>query len=301
MGFKEFVNKIKKRPAEKIQNKPDSFKKEENTIRDIMETVHFYIYKKDFNTAEQIMSRLVKEIIDKVQEADIFQEDSNSICFSFEEFFEELLYAVIYEPKKKLRRADIPFSEVYALYGVVLFDLKRFDEAEMALDKAIRWNPCKAQWIFEKAEIYKAKGDFEHFFELTLKTFDIAYKAEDVARCYRNLGFYFAEKELWSEAMACNLLSLELNPDSDHANAEISYIYQKTKGSVLPPDIEQIKLYSKKYGFPIGASEKVLEIAVSCGNHFLEKKMVDTAKYCFTIAYNSTLDEQLKEMLKPIF
>ena len=28
--------------------------------------------------------------------------------------------------------------------------------------------------------------------------------------------------------------------------------------------------------------------------------MLDTVKYCFAIAYNSTLDEQLKETLKSI-
>ena len=83
-------------------------------------------------------------------------------------------------------------------------------------------------------------GDLNNFFRLTVDAFKIAFRPQHVARCYRNLGYYFVEKELYSEAIACYLLSLQFEKDALQVQSELYYINSKTDGKVKEPSIEEI-------------------------------------------------------------
>ena len=62
-------------------------------------------------------------------------------------------------------------------------------------------------WFMKHEETFKMEGDMEEFFSQTLKAFKIATRGPWVARCLRNLGYYFVEKELYKEALACYIAS----------------------------------------------------------------------------------------------
>lgn len=146
--------------------------------------------------------RILYEILpedkkEELEESGLFQDDSVSMYFTFNNLFGELLYMIRNKPKKDVRRSDIPFAEIYLQYGSLLFELKRYEEAREMLKKAVRWNPCNTQIAFEYAETFKIVGDLESFFKVSVDTSNIAYTPNDIARCYRNLVFYFVEKELW--------------------------------------------------------------------------------------------------------
>lgn len=102
-----------------------------------LEEVRFNIYKKDFDKALRIMEALVT----KVEELNAFQDDQVSEYHVFDEFFEEVLYQYRAKPDKDIRRAQIPYTEIYMLYGSLLVELKRIPEAQEALRKGLRWNP----------------------------------------------------------------------------------------------------------------------------------------------------------------
>ena len=105
---------------------------------------------------------------------------------------------------------QIPYAEIPVEYNgqsfIILIDLQRPKDAEAALAKAMHWNPACAQIAFERAETCKLQGDMEGFFRLTLDTFKYAFSPKQVARYFRNLGFYFTEKGLWEESVACHTL-----------------------------------------------------------------------------------------------
>lgn len=151
-----------------------------------LEEVRFNIYKKDFDKALRIMEALVT----KVEELNAFQDDQVSEYHVFDEFFEEVLYQYRAKPDKDIRRAQIPYTEIYMLYGSLLVELKRIPEAQEALRKGLRWNPVSFRITSEYIETYKMTGELEQFFNLTKEAFKIAFRSVDVARCYRNLGFY---------------------------------------------------------------------------------------------------------------
>lgn len=272
--------------------------KEELSVESILEEIQFNVHTKYYKKANILMKSLAEKI-ENLEKEGVFQDDAVSMYFNFNNPFEEILYRFRNEPKKNIRLSGIPFAETYLQYGSLLFAMERYEEAREILEKAMRWNPCSARIAFEYAETFKVVGDLETFFKVSVETFKIAYTQESVARCYRNLAFYFVEKELWSVAMVCNIMSLQYEPDSKNAISEIYYIEQKTNGSVPKPKVEEFDSYGEKYGFPIGADEDILGIAYSYGKYFLELEEDEhgAAKFFFTIFYDLTEDKEIKEII----
>ena len=261
-----------------------------------LEEVRFNIYKKDFDKALRIMEALVT----KTEDLHAFEDDQVSEYHVFDEFFEEILYSYRANPEKDLRQAQLPYTEIYMLYGSLLVEVKRYSDAQDALRKGLRWNPVSFRLMSEYIETYKITGDLEQFFSLTKDAFKIAFRSADVARCYRNLGFYFVEKKLWSEAIACYLLSLQFDHESNQAQSELYYINSSTDGKIPQPSIEQAKAYGEKYGFPIGADDDVLGLAISHGKHFLGQGEIDATKYFLGIAYDLTGSEEILKVLEQL-
>lgn len=112
--------------------------------------------------------------------------------------------------------------------------------------------------------------------------------------------FYFVEKKLWSEAIACYLLSLQYDHESKQAQSELYYINSSTDGKIPQPSIEQAREYGEKYGFPIGADDDVLGLAISHGKHFMEQGAANGARYFLAIAYDLTGSEEILNVIEQL-
>lgn len=261
-----------------------------------LEEARFNIYKKDWKKAQKIL----EDFIRKFEALDLFHDDSASSYFDFDELFEMLLYSFRYKPKKEIRRAEMPLSEVYYLYGAILVELQQFEAAKNALKKALRWNPMSCRNNFEYAEVFKMTGDYETFFKLTLDIFKMSFNKLDIARCYRNLGFYFIEKNQYDKATACYYMSSSFEPDSKQAMSELYYISTKTGKNPSNPSLNELQQYAEEYGFPIGADEDVIGLSYAYGKHSLDNGEYDHAAYFWRIAYELTDDEEVGAKLKEI-
>lgn len=261
----------------------------------VLEEIRFNIYKKDYDKALKMTEDLVK----KIEELNMFQDDQVSEYRLFDELFEEILYQHMYKPTKDLRRAQIPYTEIYALYGSLLVEFKRVEDARNALQKGLHWNPMNFQIMSEYIETFKMEGNIDRFFEKTLEAFKIAIHAPEVARCFRNLGYYFIEKKLYSEAISAYLLSARFDKESKQVQSELYYISQ-VAGDIKNPSFNVIKKYAKKYGFPIGADDNVLVLAYAYGKHFLEKGKNELARYFMSILYELMQDDEVKKILDSI-
>ncbi len=127
--------------------------KEEYTYEASLDEVRFNIYKKDYDKALSI----IESVIRKVESLDAFQNDAVSEYYTFNEPFEEVIFQIRNESDKEIRRAPIPFSTMYLLYGNLLFEMKRYNEAQEALRKSLKWNPMSADANFEYIETYKVR------------------------------------------------------------------------------------------------------------------------------------------------
>ena len=85
----------------------------------------------------------------------MYQNDSVSDYFCFINPMQELLYGYRHrDSEKDIRPSNFPFATIYFFYGNILFELGRYTEANVALEKAKRWNPMDADIAFEYAETY---------------------------------------------------------------------------------------------------------------------------------------------------
>lgn len=262
----------------------------------VLEEVRFKQHEKKYDEALALMENLVR----KFEAANMFDDDHVSEYHCFNEFFEEALYRMNAKPSKELRRAGFPLDLIYMQYGSLLIDLKRPKDAAAALATAMRWNPADAVIALEHAEAYKLQRDMESFFKLTIAIFKYAFRPKQVARCFRNLGYYFTEKELWEESVACYTMSLQFEKESTLAMSELYYIQQKAGKMIPPPKMDVFRSISEMYGFPAGADPDVLGLSFAYGKYFAEKGDAAGARYCWQITYDLTDDEEIKRMIKAL-
>lgn len=265
-------------------------------IDSTLEEVKFNIYKNDPGKALNLMEGLME----KVEALPMFRDDEVSTYFTFEEPFEEILYTITRKPEKTVRQASIPFAEIYFLYGNILFEVGRYEDARAALEKAMRWNPMSARIAFEHAETYKIIGDIDKTEQLTKEIFKIAFKPALLARCYRNLGYIFIEKQKLREAIACYYLSLQYEPDSKQAQSELYYINQQYGVDIDPPTMQGMKDTAKAAQFPLGPDEDILGIAYTLGKQCLDEKKYDLAEYLLQILYDLTDDPDIGKLIELI-
>jgi len=280
-------------PEEKKAPLNDLLKKNSMGFEAALEEAHFNIYKKKYDVALKI----VEGVVAKIKDVPVFADDSVSEYHTFNETFEEILYRHIYQPKKDLRPADPTWTRAFFLQGNLLFEMQRYDEAQEALKQALHWNPISSEINFEYIETYKMMGDMDTFFRLSKDALRFAFKSSDVARCFRNIGFYFVEQELYNEAMGCFELST-LYEESKTANSEMYYIHQMTEGKATVPTKAEMEKIAEKYGFSMGADDDVLGLSFAYGKHAYENGHKQAAIYFWSITYELTHDDYIKGLLE---
>lgn len=279
-------------PQDKKERFSEILKKNDKGNAAAIEEAQFNIYKKNYGVAMKILEGL----LDEIKNTPIYQDDSVSEYHTFYETFEEVLYKHIYRPEKTIRPADPTWTRAYYLYGSVLFELKRYEDAQTALREALRWNPMDTAINFEYIETYKLLGELDTFFELSKKAFRIVFRPKDVARCYRNIAFFFSEKEMYAEAMGCLRMSM-IYEKTNTAQSEMFYIHQATGGKIQMPTPKELGVIAKQHGFPVGADRDVLSLAFAIGRQAVEQGNKEAGKYFLTIAYDLTGDEMVKSWL----
>lgn len=271
-------------------------KNQEDSYQSVLEEVKFNMYKEDYDKALSLIEPLIHEIDEK----SIHQDDSVSEYYSFNEAFEEILYKEISHPEREVRRAPTPYSNIYFLYGNLLVEMERIEEAEEALKKALRWNPCSSQVRFEYIETLKMQKRLEDYQKEVCNAFQYIFYPSFLARAYRDLGYYFIDKEMYPEAVTMYQLSLHFDPDNKVAVSELYYIEQSVGKQVNPLSMEELTSLAEKYGFPVGPDQRVLELSYGLGNYLYKNNDPEHAKYFLQIAYYLTHDDELKELIAHI-
>lgn len=146
--------------------------------------------------------------------------------------YEQDLIEILNEDKR-IFSVSVDIDYVYYALGTIEVEKKNLLKARYYLRKAIEWNPVYVSAFFEYAETFKIEGDIETFYTITKNTYDKIFLPSDLARYYRNAGFYFIEKENYNLATCLFLHSLSFE-DTDMAKSEIMYIKQKTGSLNIP-------------------------------------------------------------------
>ncbi len=281
-------------PDDKKEEINKAIQKDNMGFNASLEEIRFNIYKKNYDKALKLIEGMVR----KYEEMDMFANDAISEYFCFREPMEEILYHEYNEPKKDSRRAPVDFAELYLQYGILLFDMKRIDDAAAALEKAKRWNPVNAKIAFEYAETFKVRGMIEDFANSTKDIFKYAYRPEDLARCYRNMAYYFIEIKEYRVAVCCLLYSGRFQK-SEMVLSELYYISRMT-GEMYQPTDEELNELFEKHDIPTGPAVEMLKIAYTYGRHFREQGDDASTAYYFEIFAGFIKDEEVNKTLEEI-
>jgi tetratricopeptide (TPR) repeat protein len=225
------------------------------------------------------------------------EDDSLSEYHYFYNLFEYVLYTEIFKPTKDLRPMNFDFGFLYYLYGNLLVEVGRLDEALDSLNKSIKINPVNVKSLFESSEVYKLQGKLDEFFKITNDCLKYSYTYEDLGRCYRNLGYYYVEKKEYDIAIAVLSFSLHMDNTSQLVQNELFFISQTLDKKIDILSIEDIEEIFNENNIQMGVNRLILEIAFGLGNDAKVHKDYDTARVCFGIFYNFTGDENIKKLL----
>jgi len=210
---------------------------------------------------------------------------------------EEILYKELFEPKLTVRIMPQNIWHLYHLCGYLYFEMKRFDEAAAFLTKAIKINPVNTAAIFEVSEIYKVNKDWDPYRKLAGVCHSVSYTRSDLARSYRNYGFYFIEQKKYDVATAVYHFSLFYEPESVSAQSELFVIQQITGKVASMPSMDKIKKLFKKNDIPLGPNPIVLEIAAAIAGIMEKEGHNDAARYYLSMLYDLTGSDDVKKRL----
>ena len=277
-------------PAEGQAKFADVLEKERKQFLEKLENIRFRMFREQYEEALKDAEELVS-----LAESGLYADDETGTYFSFDEAFEEVLYTIIHQPLKEVRRASVPMSRIYGTYGILLVELGRVEEARKALEKGLKWNPCDMEIRTEYAETSKMQGNMEAYLEQVLENIKYCFRPKYLARAYRDLGYYFIERKQYSEATFLYYLSMRWEPESKQAASELFYIEQKAEEEIHALRTDEIKALSETYEFPVGPDPRILSAAYQLGKHSLEHHEPG-AEYYLQIVYDLTKDEEVVKL-----
>lgn len=252
---------------------------------------------KDNEEALALMEGLVSE----VEEMDILlhrDEESDYLCLRNR--FEEILYKRLENPEKEVRRAPEEFYEVYLTFGKLLEALGRMDEAEAAFEKASASNPVAVEPLFGLADIYKSKMKYGDYLEVLKKCLKRSSRPEDIASCYRYLGFYYSENHNYELAIALYFASLEFEKDNFDAQIGLHYISEGTYSKISEPDLEKTRDLFEGKGLTYGAEEVVIEAALTAARQAASEGQYGEARGYFEMVYRLNQDEKVRGWIEEL-
>ena len=197
------------------------------------------------------------------------------------------------EDKKPLKL--IPYSEplfdLYYIYGSLLSSQGKFDEAEIALKKALKINPISSKALLELADIYKLRTvTFNRFFLLNMEALKYAYSLKEIAKSYRNIAYYYLEE--YNLELSAAFYNYSLSFDNNrNAIKELQYI--KSRGIDIAIDDEKIEEMIKSKNVQLGANPFILDSLETLSNYFESKGFYNQALYFYRILYDLTNDNSV--------
>lgn len=263
---------------------------------------------------DQVFAQALKLVNDgKMQEAETLlaglsdkiaahYEDAKPRLFSFRNPFEYHMYRFYYPNDTDFDRAPFDFAHYLQLYGYVLLDNKKLDEAEQALERAIRFNPVSADVRFEMAELCKLRRDGKKLLAVNQDTLRFCTSAERIARVLANMGFYCYYVGDFYEAAVFYFESLRFY-GSKPVEIELQDVmrHMKTYGQKFAPPTEgqTLDVY-RKYGLQPPPNSDLVNLAVTLADSAQEYGKPELEGLFTRVAFDLTNNPEFRERLAAV-
>ena len=265
----------------------------ETPIMDILNDIYYDIENGNYKTPLKELDNFMKTF------PGMFEDDKVSEYHFFTNPLEEMIFRKYIGLKKELRYIpdNQPLLDLYYVYGFLLLESKQYDKAEENLKKAIRINPVSARIILELTEIYKTHTyTLNEFFIRTSDALKYSYYPQDIARCYRNLGYYYVEENQMKTALALYIYSMEYEP-SPLAYAEIKFIQSKNNLELTLD--ECIEIIGSK-NIQLGVNPYIIDSLDELISEYEKNKLNNQLLYFLELKLNIVNDEKILEKISEI-
>ena len=271
-----------------------SISNNENPIMDILNDIYYDIENGNYKTPLDKLNTFMETF------PGMFEDDKVSEYHYFTNPLEELIFRKNIGLKKELRYIpeNQPLLDLYYVYGFLLLESQKYDKAEEYLKKAIKINPVSARIILELTEIYKIHTyTFNEYFIRTCDALQYAYYPQDIARCYRNLGYYYIEENQMKTALALFIYSMEFEA-SPLAYTEIKYIQSKNNNIELSLN-ECIEIIQGK-NIQIGPNPFILNVLDELIGEYDKNKLYNQLLYFLELKFDLKNDEETLKKINDI-
>ncbi len=229
-----------------------------------------------------------------------FENDDDTEYHFFTNTLEELIFMRYIGSKNEIKYipTNQPVLDLYYIYGFLLLEDKQFEKSEKYLKKAIKINPVSSRVILELSEIYKIHTyTYNKYYMFVSDALKYAYYPQDIARCYRQLGFYYIEENQMEIALALFIYSMEYEL-SPQAYSEINYI--QSKNSELKLNLDECINIIKNKNIQLGVNPFVLDTLYELADEYEKNRLYSQSLYYYEIIYDLTNDENILEKIKNI-
>lgn len=212
--------------------------------------------------------------------------------------------------------SEIFLYEYYINHGE--YELSREDEAalyvkaaqkdesqghtEEALQKYIsahHANPVSSEIYAELIKCYRLLGNLEQFYHYTVESYQYCCTRAELARYYRNLGYYYLEKYEPDLSAALYEYSI-LYYDSKQAENEIAFLNKAMHKEMKKNDMKQIQEKISNAGIPLGADTTTLGLIYKAAEEAVGEKMYSQALDCYKMLYDLTNDMEIADRISKL-
>ena len=280
--------------SEDEKNEFTEISENENPIMDMLNEISYDIEIGNYEIALNKLDRFMENF------QEIFEDDKVSEYHFFTNPLEETLFNEYIGAKKTLRYIpdNKPLLDLYYIYGFLLLETQQYEKAEHYLKKAIKINPVSSRIILELCEIYKVHTyTFNKYVMHATDALKYAYYPQDVARCYRTLGYYYIEENQLETAFALFTYSMEFEL-SPMAYSEISYI--KSKDSEIDLSLSESMELIENKNMQLGVNPFILKTLDELIDEYESNKLHNQTLYFLKIKYDITKDEKTLKKIETI-
>lgn len=236
---------------------------------------------------------LLKEVINA---SEYIYSGTNERYLSFNHILETYYYAYFLKDVSKLNYTEYNINAMYRLLGYALMKVNRLDEAVMAYNHGLDWNPVDLDTLLQLGELYKMTNNIKSLRKVTFEAYNFCCSRATLARFYRNLGYYYLEEYKPEIARVLYMYS-NIYYNTEQADNELKFIIQATKQNKRDMSLKEMQDILKEEKIPLGPNSDTLGITYRVGQIEMDSHNYENAKDCFAMVYDLTMDEEVKELM----
>ena len=278
--------------ADEFQTFMSRVKNPDTITECVLSSVISFLDKRDARSALQEILFILPYAEDPYQEPGKF--------LAFRDFIEYAYYISSFAPDQDLKIHPYLNSDILFQYGRICA-LK--EEKEMARTIFVflsRISPVNTAILLELAEILREERSLDEFRHLTNLCLQYAWIPEELARSYRNMGYYLTETGDYAGAATCYLMSTTWE-DSAVTASELMFIREKSGKNL---DISFILSHGREIlderNIPFGPNPEIIDLMVDYSDELKQDGDLFEARKYLSRAKAIELSDRLERKIEVI-